>query len=133
VRIGLQFSSSVHSVPSGWRRCISRTSRWRFDSYHSSSEPTENPTAAYCLPELALIGVGMVSGAFAGALDWFYPLRLLAAVIALISVRKAARRASRADEAFMRLGLMCSLYVPLVLPQSQACGTSLLALPRLSR
>ena len=44
--------------------------------------------------------------------------------IAPISSRKAARRASRADEACMRLGLICSLYVPLCFRQSQAGGRS---------
>jgi exosortase E/protease (VPEID-CTERM system) len=52
---------------------------------------TENPTAGYVIPLLAILGAGMISSAAAGGFEWLYPLRLLAAVVALWWFRDAYR------------------------------------------
>lgn len=49
----------------------------------SSARSTENPTAAYLVPFLMILGAGMVSGAMSGKFEWLYPLRLFAAAGAL--------------------------------------------------
>lgn len=47
----------------------------------------ENPTAAYCVPLLALLALGMLTGAFTGALDYFYPVRILVAAASVWGFR----------------------------------------------
>ena len=42
-----------------------------------------NPTAAYLVPMLAILATTMITGAFSSDFDWFYPLRIVAAVAAL--------------------------------------------------
>lgn len=54
---------------------------------HASS--VENPTAAYLIPFLAIIAAGMVSQAMSGGFEWFYSLRLLAALTALWWLRRS--------------------------------------------
>jgi exosortase E/protease (VPEID-CTERM system) len=44
---------------------------------------TENPTAAYLIPFLMILGAGMLSGALTGRFEWLYPLRFFAAAGAL--------------------------------------------------
>ena len=65
----------------------------------SDDTPTHNPTAGYCLPFLAVLGVGLLSGLFASVLDTLYALRLAAAAGTLYWTRgywrtAFARRAS---------------------------------------
>ena len=38
-----------------------------------------NPTAAYLIPLLMILGAGMISGALSGKFEWLYPLRFFAA------------------------------------------------------
>jgi exosortase E/protease (VPEID-CTERM system) len=54
----------------------------------ASGESTENPTAAYLMPFLAILGAGMISGALSGSFEWLYPLRFLAAAGALWAFRR---------------------------------------------
>ncbi|MBZ5608718.1 MAG: exosortase E/protease, VPEID-CTERM system [Acidobacteriia bacterium] len=42
-----------------------------------------NPTSAYLLPFLVIVAAGMISSAASGGFEWLYPLRFLAAAIAL--------------------------------------------------
>lgn len=49
---------------------------------------SENPTAAYLMPLLMLIGVALVTAAFTRDVDLFYGARLLAALLALIAYRR---------------------------------------------
>lgn len=44
---------------------------------------TDNPTAAYLVPFLMILGAGMISGALSGRFEWLYPLRFFAAAGAL--------------------------------------------------
>jgi len=48
---------------------------------------TENPTAAYLVPFLMILGAGMVAGAMSGRFEWLYPLRFFAAAGALWAFR----------------------------------------------
>ena len=43
----------------------------------------ENPTAAYLVPFLTILGAGMLSGALSANFEWLYPLRFFAAAGAL--------------------------------------------------
>jgi len=54
----------------------------------SAAESADNPTTAYLVPFLAILGAGMVSGAVSGKFEWFYPLRFFAAAGTLWVFRK---------------------------------------------
>ncbi len=56
-----------------------------------SEEATENPTAAYLAPFLAILASGMLSRAASGSFEWLYPLRLAAAAITLWMFRRKYR------------------------------------------
>jgi len=43
----------------------------------------DNPTAAYLIPFLVILGAGMLAGALSGSFEWLYPLRFFAAAAAL--------------------------------------------------
>ncbi len=49
----------------------------------SPEEATENPTAAYLAPFLAILASGMISRAASGSFEWLYALRLIAAAATL--------------------------------------------------
>lgn len=70
-----------------------RRSRWlnRRDAPREGNH-SDNPTAVFLLPLLAILAAGMVSHALSGRFEWFYPLRLFAcvAVIAVYRRRLAA-------------------------------------------
>ena len=53
----------------------------------SSTRTEDNPTAAYLVPFLVILGAGMVSGALSGGFEWLYPLRFFAAAGALWAFR----------------------------------------------
>ncbi len=53
----------------------------------SSAPSRENPTAAYLIPLLMILGAGMISGALSGKFEWIYPLRFFAAAGALYVFR----------------------------------------------
>lgn len=55
-----------------------RTRTFSRDTIPPASE-FENPTAAYCLPLLAVIAIGLVTALFAAKVDFAYPPRVIAA------------------------------------------------------
>lgn len=67
---------------------VSRRSRWLS---HADSQATatagDNPTAAYLVPFLAIIAVGMLAQASSNGFELLYPLRLIAAAAALWAFR----------------------------------------------
>ncbi len=57
----------------------SRRSRWfLLDTDDDSALRVSNPTAAYLLPLVALLGSIMITTAFSGRFDWLYPVRVFA-------------------------------------------------------
>jgi exosortase E/protease (VPEID-CTERM system) len=60
-----------------------------------SGESFENPTAAFLVPALAIISVGLVTGMLAGGADRLYFLRIVVAGIALYRYRNAYRQLDR--------------------------------------
>lgn len=64
---------------------LSRRIAWlnRAPANPEVSGPSDNPTAAYLMPLLAILAAGMLSQAMSGRFEYFYPLRLLAAVVVL--------------------------------------------------
>jgi exosortase E/protease (VPEID-CTERM system) len=53
------------------------------------SQPVEDTTAAYLAPFMAVLAIGMITGAFSSGLDWLYPLRVLAAAWVLWIFRRS--------------------------------------------
>jgi len=49
----------------------------------SEGVASDNPTAAYLVPFLVILGAGMLAGALSGTFEWLYPLRFFAAAVAL--------------------------------------------------
>jgi exosortase E/protease (VPEID-CTERM system) len=64
---------------------FSRRSAWlnRGASRSSAAAPSDNPTAAYLMPLLAILAAGMVAHAMSGGFETFYPLRLIVGAIVL--------------------------------------------------
>ncbi len=107
IAIGTWFSRAValggfHSQ-AGWLAFVGialgtvvLTSRCRF-FLSAAAEPLNpsqpNPVAPYLVPFLTVLAVTMVTGAFShpDGFDWFYPIRVLAAVGALWLFRRAYR------------------------------------------
>ncbi len=58
----------------------------------STSVATQNPTAVFLAPFLAITAASMIGQATTGSFEWLYPLRLAAAVVALWVFRKEYRR-----------------------------------------
>ena len=58
----------------------------------ASARSTDNPTAAYLVPFLVILGAGMFAGALSGKFEWMYPLRFFAAAGALWVFRTRYRR-----------------------------------------
>lgn len=85
---------------------------------------TENPTAAYLVPLLALLGVGLVTGAFAHEVDWLYGARLVAAGAALFAYRRHYGKLVATPSPFaLGSGLVvCVLWLLLVRAESPAPG-----------
>jgi exosortase E/protease (VPEID-CTERM system) len=66
-----------------------RRSRW----LSRSEEPlqghrSDNPTAVFLMPLLAILAAGMLSRALSGRFEWFYPLRLFACVAVIVIYRQ---------------------------------------------
>lgn len=61
---------------------LSRRSRWlnRTAIDPRTAPQMQNPTAIYLMPMLAIMAAGMISKAFSGSFEYFYPLRLVAAL-----------------------------------------------------
>ena len=67
----------------------SRGSRWLHRSaYREGGTATDNPTAAYLVPFLAVLAAGMISRASSSGFETWYALRLLVALAALIIWRQ---------------------------------------------
>ena len=62
---------------------------WFAEPTAESLETTENPTAPYVIPFLMILSSEMISRAFSGNFEWFYGLRLPAAIGALWWYRKS--------------------------------------------
>ena len=70
---------------------IARRLPWfsvRAPAQTAAQEDTENPTAAYLAPFLAILASGMISRAASGSFEWLYPLRLAVAAIVLWMFRR---------------------------------------------
>jgi exosortase E/protease (VPEID-CTERM system) len=52
------------------------------------SQESDNPTAAFLMPLLAILAAGMLSHAMSGRFEWLYPIRLLACVAVLVIYRR---------------------------------------------
>jgi exosortase E/protease (VPEID-CTERM system) len=72
---------------------FSRRSTWLTrTAFVAEGIETYNPTAAYLMPLLAILGAGVVSHAISGSFELFYPLRFIAALIALYCYRQTIRQ-----------------------------------------
>jgi exosortase E/protease (VPEID-CTERM system) len=49
---------------------------------------SDNPTALFLMPLLAILAAGMLSHALSGRFEWFYPLRLLACAAVIVIYRR---------------------------------------------
>jgi len=67
-----------------------RRSRWlnRSEKPALESEQSENPTAVFLMPLLAILAAGMLSHSLSGRFEWFYPLRLVACVAVIVIYRR---------------------------------------------
>jgi exosortase E/protease (VPEID-CTERM system) len=74
---------------------LSRRSPWlNRSALLMSRDTTENPTALYLLPFLAILAAGSVARAASAQFEYLYPLRLLAAALVLVWYRKPLRALS---------------------------------------
>ena len=78
---------------------IARRSRFVTRSVDRADD-TENPTAAYLLPFLTLLATALFTGMFASNVDLAYPLRIVAAAVALYGFRSYFRGLARAVSPF---------------------------------
>jgi exosortase E/protease (VPEID-CTERM system) len=69
---------------------LSRRSRWMFRNAEAEVPPaaTDNPTAAYLMPLLAILAAGVVSRAMSSDFETLYPLRLVAGATMLWVYRR---------------------------------------------
>jgi exosortase E/protease (VPEID-CTERM system) len=67
-----------------------RRSRWlnRGEEMLERSGQSDNPTAVFLMPLLAILAAGMLSHALSGRFEWFYPLRLFACLAAITIYRR---------------------------------------------
>jgi exosortase E/protease (VPEID-CTERM system) len=69
-----------------------RNSRWLNRSAERlKSDHSDNPTAVFLMPFLAILAAGMLSHALSGRFEWFYPLRLIACVAVIVIYRHRLR------------------------------------------
>ena len=67
----------------------SQRSRWlNRDEKPLERNHSDNPTAVFLMPLLAILAAGMLSHALSGRFEWLYPLRLLACLAAIVIYRK---------------------------------------------
>jgi len=77
------------NVVAGGLVYFSRRSAWlNRNAVVADAVETDNPTAAYLMPLLAILGAGVLSHAMSGSFELFYPLRFVAAGIALYCYRR---------------------------------------------
>jgi exosortase E/protease (VPEID-CTERM system) len=77
------FGVAVVSKHTPW---LNRTAR------QANTIDTDNPTAVYLLPLLAILAAGMLAHALSAGFDFLYPLRLVAAVAVLWAYRRHYRQ-----------------------------------------
>ena len=66
-----------------------RRSRWLSRSEQPrQGDQSDNPTAVFLMPLLAILAAGMLSHALSGRFEWFYPLRLFACVTVIVIYRR---------------------------------------------
>jgi exosortase E/protease (VPEID-CTERM system) len=67
-----------------------RRSRWlnRCEKSPLEGSKSENPTAVFLMPLLAILAAGMLSHSLSGRFEWFYPLRLVACVAVIVIYRR---------------------------------------------
>ena len=73
----------------GWA-CVAHRVPWisaRRTSAVIDHRTVANPTAAYLVPFMAILGAAMISSAISGGFEWMYPLRFVAAAAALLMFR----------------------------------------------
>lgn len=80
--VALGLAAALRSVPWFTVRSAAVQTKEKF---------TDNPTAAYLMPFLAILASGMLSRAVTGTFEWAYPVRFAAAVIAIWVFRRAYR------------------------------------------
>ncbi len=76
---------------------LAKRSSWmrRDPSEPTAAAGTDNATAAYLMPLLAILAAGMIAHALSAGFELLYPLRLVAAVAALWVYRKSYSRLDR--------------------------------------
>ena len=63
-------------------------SRWLTrDEQPLKGDKSDNPTAVFLMPLLAILAAGMLSHAMSGRFEWLYPLRLFACLAAILIYR----------------------------------------------
>ena len=66
-----------------------RRSRWLNRSEKLlEGDQSDNPTAVFLMPLLAILAAGMLSRALSGRFEWFYPLRLFACLAVIVIYRR---------------------------------------------
>jgi exosortase E/protease (VPEID-CTERM system) len=100
---------------------FSRRSAWlnREASQDAAPIATENPTAVYLMPLLAILAAGVISHALSSRFESFYPLRFVAGLSALILYRhqlallkwRASWRAPAVGVAVFILWVVCAYFL----------------------
>jgi exosortase E/protease (VPEID-CTERM system) len=99
---------------------LAKRSVWLNRSAHTEvAARTENPTAPYLVPLLAVLAAGMAARALSAGFDFLYPVRLIAGAAGLIAYRSAFGRISWrvtwrgpvAGAAVFALWSVCSFYM----------------------
>ena len=100
---------------------------WRFGLFTKSEiraarGAVANPAAVYLVPLLAIVGVSMITSAFAGGFEVLYPLRVLAAIGAFWSYRRelAAMRWNASYFAPLLGGFVFLVWIALAHPNARA-------------
>ena len=89
-----------------------RRSRWlNRNAELTEHRQSDNPTALFLMPLLAILAAGMLSHAMSGRFEWFYPLRLVACAAVIVIYR---RRLAAIDWRFSWRGPLLGIGVFLV-------------------
>jgi exosortase E/protease (VPEID-CTERM system) len=77
-----------NAVGLGFVAAVNRGGLFMKDRQPARVQASNDPTAAYLAPFVIVLATGMVTGAFSSGIDWFYPLRVLAAAWVLWIFRR---------------------------------------------
>jgi exosortase E/protease (VPEID-CTERM system) len=106
---------------------ISRRISWLSHTARTANEARgENPTAAFLMPLIMLLGAGMLARALSGGFEFLYGLRVLAAVAALVAYR---RQLKNLDWSFGWQGPLAGIAVFLVWMVGQHLVSTPAAMP----